>query len=93
MPLDFKDETWTRGTHICFRNLGKMNASRVTNVYDVLSLDNVLLGTIRWYGAWRKYCFYPEAETLYEETCLSEVAEFIKTETLKHRAKAKAARA
>lgn len=35
------------------------------------------LGEIRWYGAWRKYAFFPDAETLFENQCLQDIAEFL----------------
>jgi hypothetical protein len=86
MPLKRKDGgTLTVGTHIVFRNLGKMNGScgnlKITNTYEVLSKDNVILGTITWFSRWRKYAFNPLPDTTYEETCLREIAQFIEEET------------
>jgi hypothetical protein len=88
------------GTHIVFRNLGHMNGSRgyqrKTNIYEVLTKDNYLLGRIEWYSRWRKYCFYPSDGTLYEETCMREISQFIEEETLAQRkaaAKRKSAKA
>jgi hypothetical protein len=96
-----EDSSFTMGTHIVFRNLGQLNGSRgyqrKTNVYDVLTKDNIKLGEIRWFGRWRKYCFYPWNETLYEETCMREISQFIEEETSAQRkaaaAKRKAAKA
>ena len=31
------------------------------------------LGTIKWYCAWRQYCFYPNADTLWSKGCLDDV--------------------
>jgi hypothetical protein len=89
------DETWTRGTHIIFRNLGKMNGSkgyqRKTNVYEVTaSADNFVLGRIAWYSRWRKYVFEPSALTIYEETCMRDISQFIEEETKAQREQAKA---
>lgn len=36
------------------------------------------LGDIRWYGPWRKYCFYPCQNTIFETQCLTDIIEFIK---------------
>lgn len=44
-----------------------------------------LLGYIRWYGAWRQYAFCPEAMTVFEPTCMNDIAAFCKDETRKHR--------
>jgi hypothetical protein len=96
--LERIDETWTRGTHINFRNLGRMNGStgyqRKTNIYEVLEKDGGLtarLGKIRWFGRWRKYVFCPVENTLYEETCMREISQFIEEETKAYRAKKNAA--
>lgn len=35
------------------------------------------IGEIKWNGAWRQYCFYPESETFWARGCLREIAEFI----------------
>lgn len=36
---------------------------------------NILLGTIRWHGAWRRYCFFPADDTLFDTECLFEIRE------------------
>lgn len=93
-PLTRYDEYWTSGTHITFRNHGKMNGGkgpeRKTNIYEVLEKGDVRarLGEIRWFGRWRKYAFYPVEGTLYEETCMREIALFIQQETRLHNKRA-----
>lgn len=47
-----------------------------TFVWDVLS-GVVRLGEVKWYAPWRRYCFYPDRETLFDRNCLCEVVEFI----------------
>ena len=32
---------------------------------------------MRWYGAWRQYCFFPYPETVFSAGCLKDVQEFI----------------
>lgn len=96
-----EDSSFTQGTHIYFRNLGHMNPSRgyqrKTNIYEVYAKgDNFLLGRIAWYSRWRKYVFEPSANTIYEETCMREIAQFIEEETSAQRkaaARRKAAKA
>ena len=90
MSLKRHDETWTEGTHVYFRNFGKMNGSRrnkITNTIAVLTKENEEIGTIMWFPKWRKYCFFPGVQTLYEETCLREISEYIETATREHKAK------
>jgi len=44
-----------------------------TNVYHCHSNRNEsILGFVRWYGAWRQYCFYPEPETIFNKGCLND---------------------
>ncbi len=32
------------------------------------------LGLIKWYGPWRKFAFYPVADTVFERDCLIDIA-------------------
>ena len=43
------------------------------------------LGQVRWYAPWRKYSFFPAANTIWEQDCLRSIAVFIEWETQKHR--------
>lgn len=43
------------------------------------------LGQIKWYAAWRKYCFLPEEGTVFDAKCLLEIVSFIDTEMKEHR--------
>lgn len=31
---------------------------------------HVFLGEIKWFGAWRKYCFFPHDMTIFDNVCL-----------------------
>src|SRR5208282_248516 len=83
---------WCLGTHIAFRNLGTYWAGteHKTNRYAVVEKHNASsqLGVILWFARWRKYCFYPDPNTLYEETCMREISQFIVEETVARRAAA-----
>lgn len=39
------------------------------------------LGTVRWHGAWRQFCFFPEDHTLYNPECLRDIADFVQRAT------------
>jgi len=43
------------------------------------------IGLVKWHPAWRKYAFFPVVDTVWEEDCLKEVAEFVEEETRKHK--------
>lgn len=35
------------------------------------------LGCIQWFNRWRKYAFFPNEDTVYENDCLMDIAKFI----------------
>ncbi len=48
-----------------------------TFVWTVIAIDgSVSLGEIRWLGRWRKYAFFPKNDTVFEKTCLRDIADF-----------------
>jgi len=59
-----------------------------TDVWHVWSLRQPLpahLGVVKWYGPWRRYAFYPDGSTVFEQDCLRDLAEFVEAETVKQR--------
>lgn len=53
-------------------------ANRKTTTYEVRNLDKtILLGHIKWHGAWRKYCFFPQGDTIFDAICLQDIIMFI----------------
>ena len=61
--------------------------TRMWGVYSTKGEDPMLLGEVRWHGAWRKYSFFPEALTVFEDECLRDLSFFIEQATRKHRLK------
>jgi hypothetical protein len=43
------------------------------------------LGKVRWYGAWRQYCFYPASLTIFNITCMARIGDEMLGMTLAHR--------
>lgn len=41
----------------------------------------VIVGEVKWHGAWRKYCFFPEPNTLYDWDCLEMIGKFMENST------------
>ena len=55
-------------------------------IWHVVNKDqNGRLGSVRWFGRWRKYAFYPEPSTVFEEVCMRDIACFIVDRTREHR--------
>jgi hypothetical protein len=51
-----------------------------TEVYDVLSKSSGgVLGHIKWYSAWRQYCFFPSPQCVFNNGCMSDIIGFIKS--------------
>lgn len=65
----------------------ELPSSGKTKQWEVVSHRQILLGVVKWWGAWRQYVFFPDSHTLYNPTCLNEIAEFCQTKTKGHRAK------
>jgi hypothetical protein len=72
------------GTHIVFR-IDDIGAK--TNKWFVNAKNGDFLGRVRWFGRWRRYCFSPEYDCVFEEICLREIAQFVIERTEQHRTK------
>jgi len=52
--------------------------NRKTSDYDVINRSGgYSLGKIKWYGAWRQYCFFPEHSTVWNSGCLKDILDFM----------------
>jgi hypothetical protein len=56
---------------------------RKTSIYNVVSESSGdILGTIKWYGPWRQYCFWPRQDSednyTWSSGCLTEIVSFLK---------------
>lgn len=58
-----------------------------TKIFKVTNKENgSFLGMIKWYGAWRTYCFFVQDATIFEPTCLKDIASFIENLMLQRKA-------
>lgn len=52
--------------------------STKTKKWDIISKSGGYpLGRIKWYGAWRQYCFFPDIGTIWNKGCLEDINRFI----------------
>jgi len=59
--------------------------SNKTNVWQVINKKrNTIIGVIKWYGGFRKYCFFPESDMIFDWGCLRVIADFCKEKTEDH---------
>lgn len=60
------------------------SASGKTNIWWVTNKD-IILGEVRWHTRWRKYAFYPESNTIFEEDCMRDIANWCEQATRRHK--------
>jgi len=59
-----------------------------TKVWEVQSIaGDTLLGIVQWHGPWRRYCFFPETGTVFEQDCLNDIIKFMFIKTEEHKEK------
>ena len=65
--------SWTK-----YLELRCVAATEKTETYEVLSKSQgSVLATIKWYGQWRQYCFFPNGNTVWDVNCLYDINMFI----------------
>lgn len=74
--------------YLKFNEVGNSPSGK-TKIFEVCKTDGFPLGRIQWHGAWRKYVFEPEAETIFDEECLADVCQELLNRTQQHREKRK----
>lgn len=62
---------------------------RKTRDYEIVNKNSGhRIGIIKWKNSWRKFCHFPEPETIWSIECLNEVAAAIKKITRDHHGEA-----
>ncbi len=63
----------------------QMTDSGKTVIWTVTNtLSGMILGLVKWRGAWRKYVFETEAGRVFDSGCLREIATFLDDRTQEH---------
>lgn len=60
-----------------------------TKTFNIVAKENgAILGHIKWYSAWRKYCFWsiPGSVTVFETDCLTAIISFLNGLNVAHKA-------
>ena len=53
-------------------------SGRKTPIYTLMSnYSESEIAQIRWFPKWRKYCFYPNDDTVYDEKCLRTIQSYL----------------
>ncbi len=48
-------------------------------------MHGIEIGKVKWSTSFRKYAFFPERDTVYEQVCLRDIADFIEYRTGLHK--------
>jgi hypothetical protein len=79
-------ESWIK-----FEDCGqsKSGKTRIWRVMPIgasdVSKPGALLGHVSWYSGWRKYVFAPNVNTVFEQDCLRDLADFCERVTKEHK--------
>lgn len=57
-------------------------AKGITKIFKIIPKEQAFtdgsdIGEIRWYSAWRQYCFYSKANCIFETQCLGDIRRFL----------------
>lgn len=53
-----------------------------TLIWTVRStIDNDIIGEVRWFAHWRRYCFFPLPNKILDAECLTQIAARLEVET------------
>ncbi len=50
----------------------------------VAKFDNLVLGYVGWFR-WRRYCFFPADDCVFDEVCMREIGDFIGARTKEYK--------
>ena len=65
-------------THFDFIHFVEIEQKPKTKVYACrISQGCADLGIVKWFPRWRKYCFFPEQDTIYDGQCLNNIIQFL----------------
>ena len=56
-----------------------------TSIWIVYARGGGQIGIIKWFGRWRCYSFFPLTDTVFERSCLRDLADFCEARTFEHR--------
>jgi len=57
-----------------------------TQAWEVMNkLAGDSIGVVKWYPAWRHYCFFPDHETVFSDRCMLKIGQFVEAQNRAHR--------
>jgi hypothetical protein len=86
--VEMENDLWI-GKYITFIPV-PVTTHHKTKRWDVVNHEtHCKIGGIGWFSRFRKYSFFPETKTVYEETCLRQISFFLETQMARYKAEKK----
>lgn len=58
-----------------------------TKIFDIVNKEyQQTIGQIKWYSGWRRYCFFPKDDCVFEVDCLTDITSFLKGLMIEYKA-------
>ena len=55
-----------------------VQTKRRTRIWTCRNISSgATIGTVKWHGAWRQYCFFPHSDTVFSKGCLEDIGTFL----------------
>lgn len=59
--------------------IGEYVDGRKTPIFYISERGRSALGEIRWYGAWRAFCFFTYPDCIFDSGCLAKILEWVES--------------
>ncbi len=63
----------------------KSGKTSIWALYSGKDDSDLWIGEIKWFSRWRRYAFFPDRDTIYEQDCLRDIAQFCEDKTREHK--------
>jgi len=78
VPMQKQQPSSVLKTQYQFINFVKIPSTGITSKWSCANnRSGDELGEIKWYGAWRQYCYFPTVCAVYSRGCLQDINDFI----------------
>ena len=71
--------------HAASPTASKTGKTKEWLIYSGKDGADTLIGHVSWFGRWWRYAFYPEDDTVFEQGCMRELADFCELQTENHK--------
>lgn len=62
-----------------YMDFHKIGDTGKTEIWDIISKSSgFILGKIKWYYAWKGYCFFPSPNCVFSKGCMTDIQKVIK---------------